>query len=1234
MSTLPVDPIVEMLIDGTWVDITEDVRLNSADSGGGISITRGVPNGGNRAEPTSVDLVLNNVEGKYSPQNPYSIYRGKIGRNQPIRIGLSRRRDTFQRTETGSWGRLPSRVTPELQTVLGDRWNITGAAANFSVATGEGKIQAAAGYQSATFGVYGDVEIRAKVKVSNLTSEFGVVLRQQPAAVSTDPGDFENGLGPWTPTGGTLAVSTTQFHTGTSSALLTVSGSPATAMARPTAVTVHPGRSHRARMWVRCSATRNVDAVINWLDVGGGAVSSSTATVAVTANTWTLLEVTGTCPDGADLAQYGPSLTGSPANGTLLFIDDIELIDLGNLHYYTTYITPGTPDLLRHGKVAGASNEAIWTSTSQNIVAGDWWWFKAQISGITRRVSWWKDSDPEPTSWTWRVYDTAEATSTLQVPKWGEVGLFCKDGNALVTFGEVEINQWRAHAEIAALPPRWDLSRQDRWVPVTAAGVTRRLGQGRKTLESAVTLHLGEYTTSKMHIPLEQVDSSSGLADNRIQGGNPARVSGLTLSAPDLDGSLALPGVAGYVTMDQSTSLIAAQAAPGTIPSNIWSFFCILRLPSAPASDVLLYQVNATGLGRKYLIYLQTDVAFRVEVRSESDGLLDSDTALAYFGTTHPQGCWLACNLYVFSGGGTITWALNFHRPGGSGGFFTCNGGFPGAAAGQFREVRFNGSAAIVSAGGLSVTQLFHYPGDLPFVTADFALAANAYTGEEAAIRFRRLTSNARIGSTTKGLSTESKQMGAQLPSKLLDLLNECAEVDDGILTEDRDTFDLAIVTREALYNQVALDLNIDDGHLSAPLDPAFDDQRTRNHVTVRRLNGGAATSIQEEGPLNVNPPEDDPDGVGVYDESPEFRFASDLQLQGAADWRRSQGTIDEPRYPSIRADLAATAYDTSPALAAMILAKDSGHLLAITNREVNYSPTVQTIQSYTEHLDQYEYDLTFVTNPGDVRTVGVVGQTTRVQTAGHLVLDADFDAGTDTRLVSSLATPGSLWVQVADSPESFPFEIESAGCRLRVRATGDVLNQNPYFDEGIAGYQVSGTTTLYWDRYPGQFKSGIASMRMTATGATTGGAIATSAAQVPATAAVNYQISGWVRSNVGLSDVRLAVDWYQGDGTTFISTGLPTAIATTANVWVHFAATLTAPALTGFARVRVRAVLANTNIVWVDDLRLMPVSSFSASPQTLSVDQEPTNGVTGLTLPSGEPISVVAPWRVAYSGR
>ena len=82
---------VELYLGSTlgWVDITTDVRLDTADSGGGISITRGRPNEGRDTETGRCNLVIANPTGKYSPRNPASPYYGLLGRNTPIRVRVA-----------------------------------------------------------------------------------------------------------------------------------------------------------------------------------------------------------------------------------------------------------------------------------------------------------------------------------------------------------------------------------------------------------------------------------------------------------------------------------------------------------------------------------------------------------------------------------------------------------------------------------------------------------------------------------------------------------------------------------------------------------------------------------------------------------------------------------------------------------------------------------------------------------------------------------------------------------------------------------------------------------------------------------------------------------------------------------------------------------------------------------------------------------------------------------------
>lgn len=76
---------VELFYDGVWNDITSRVR--TAD-GGVVSITRGRPDESNQPPPSSVQLAVNNRDGRFSPRNPSSPLFGKIGRNTPIRISV------------------------------------------------------------------------------------------------------------------------------------------------------------------------------------------------------------------------------------------------------------------------------------------------------------------------------------------------------------------------------------------------------------------------------------------------------------------------------------------------------------------------------------------------------------------------------------------------------------------------------------------------------------------------------------------------------------------------------------------------------------------------------------------------------------------------------------------------------------------------------------------------------------------------------------------------------------------------------------------------------------------------------------------------------------------------------------------------------------------------------------------------------------------------------------------
>ena len=148
--------------------------------------------------------------------------------------------------------------------------------------------------------------------------------------------DFEAGISGWGTSGVTAVASTAQAHSGTTSLLMTVTGSPSQGLVRNTnGIGVTSGHSYTAEMWVYKPVAGNVNASIDWYNSSQVYQSTSGATVAVSANTWTKISVTANAPVNG-FAWIGPTLPSSPANGTQLYTDDISLYD---------NTTPGIPSL-------------------------------------------------------------------------------------------------------------------------------------------------------------------------------------------------------------------------------------------------------------------------------------------------------------------------------------------------------------------------------------------------------------------------------------------------------------------------------------------------------------------------------------------------------------------------------------------------------------------------------------------------------------------------------------------------------------------------------------------------------------------------------------------------------------------------------------------------------------------------------------------------------------------------
>jgi hypothetical protein len=137
---------------------------------------------------------------------------------------------------------------------------------------------------------------------------------------------FETNASGWTTAAGPSFVrSTAQFHEGVASGLMTPNGVTSTAEVFTDLYPAPAGDTFRFESWVRCAASRNVVIALYWYTSGAGFISSTTVTVAVTANTWTQIAVQAEAPSTTAQARGRFILQSTPPAGHLLYVDESEL---------------------------------------------------------------------------------------------------------------------------------------------------------------------------------------------------------------------------------------------------------------------------------------------------------------------------------------------------------------------------------------------------------------------------------------------------------------------------------------------------------------------------------------------------------------------------------------------------------------------------------------------------------------------------------------------------------------------------------------------------------------------------------------------------------------------------------------------------------------------------------------------------------------------------------------------
>jgi len=318
---------------------------------------------------------------------------------------------------------------------------------------------------------------------------------------------------------------------------------------------------------------------------------------------------------------------------------------------------------------------------------------------------------------------------------------------------------------------------------------------------------------------------------------------------------------------------------------------------------------------------------------------------------------------------------------------------------------------------------------DIP-TAADAALAAFGYAGEPAGSRIERIAGLAGISLTAVGDLTATQTMGPQYSEAMLTQLRDAESTDMGVLSEPRDTLGLLYRTHASLYNQApAVTLQYDGGHIAPPFEPIDDDLNTRNDVTVSRRDGGNYRATQDTGPLSTLDP---PNGVGRYPDQVTLNVENDDMLPAAAGWLLHIGTLDEARYPSLVVNLLAPDVIAS-GLRDALLATDLGDRLLIqdANAAKIYDDIALIVLGMKEVIGPVEWTLTFNCAPGGPYEVFELDD-----------IDSRVSSGDESTLTSSLTTTATsmsvtstadtLWTQAAGD---MPISLMIAGEEMTVTA-------------------------------------------------------------------------------------------------------------------------------------------------------------------------------------------------------
>lgn len=592
----------------------------------------------------------------------------------------------------------------------------------------------------------------------------------------------------------------------------------------------------------------------------------------------------------------------------------------------------------------------------------------------------------------------------------------------------VSNRHYRFWGEVTTWPQKWDVSGRDIYVPIECSGILRRIGQGNSPVASP--LFHGTQTIGSNLVAYWPLEDAVGSTTMR------AATDGVR--AAEIVGSPTLAAYGDFVCSGDIPKMGTGRfvcRVPQYTNTDEFQVRLLLRLDSTMTNGTVLARIYTNNsLGWIDLVYLTASNGglylqpyTNLGVATTASSTLNTSVATGSGGGLNAVD--IRLDIEASKNGAGVDFLIAELEPGQSTGYYN-TGNVASATLGSATTVVINPNGS-----DLKETVVGHVTVEKA-ITSIFDLSSqlNAYWGEEAAVRYRRILSENGFSGTSLGYTIgwggESELMGYEKIAAYLSLLRECEASDGGILYEQRQGLGLAYRSLESLAGQaevVALDYA---GENLARFEPVDDDQYARNKVTVTRDGGSSATVEDTTSSMSTQDP---PDGVGLYDTSVTLSLARDGQAQQRAGWLVHTGTVDEARWPSITINLAHPDFVADPVLTRQILTADIGDRLTVANPPSWVPPDDidQIIIGTSERFAQFEHSITFVCVPASAYRIAVFDSTTAE--------DVRWDTGGSTLSAGATSTATSLSVAVPDgvlwTHADGDFDVMVSGERMTVTA-------------------------------------------------------------------------------------------------------------------------------------------------------------------------------------------------------